>query len=76
MQNREQNATTGMQGTFLFGGALELFKWDSRTQAEKGGSSLVPHWVSDSSDSRNVYKWTWGFNVSWTCYSVDEAGFS
>lgn len=42
MQNREQNATTGMQGTVLSGGALQLFQWDSGKHVEAPVSCPAP----------------------------------
>lgn len=42
MQNSEQNAPTGTQGTFLSGGALQLFKQDSGKQVEKESSASCP----------------------------------
>lgn len=39
---KQQNAMTGTYGTFLFGGALQLFKWDSGKQVQKGSSALYP----------------------------------
>lgn len=70
MQNSEQNATTGTQGTFLScSSRIVVSKWKREAQPR---APLI----SNSSNSTNTYKWIRGFNVFWTRYLVEKAGFS
>lgn len=73
--NADQGTKCGTQGTILFGGALQLFQWDGGKQVGKEAQPCAPL-ISNSSNRRNAYKWTRGFNVFWTCYLVGKAGFS
>lgn len=55
---------TGTYRTFLFGGALQLFKWDSVSKWKREVQPCTPL-IDNSSNSRNAYKWTQSFNVIW-----------